>query len=111
MSGPVDAGRALQAFELRKAGVGYSTIAERLGFASEDEARAVVLPLLAEAVTDQSREAVALERLRVDGMLAGLWAKARAGDARAVELSMKLLERQRLLALSGGDGDGDGEAG
>lgn len=111
MTGPDAAGRALQAFELRKAGVGYSTIAERLGYGSEDDARAAVLPLLAEAVADQSRESVALERLRIDGMLAGLWAKARAGDARAVEQSLKLLERQRLLALSGGDGDGDGESG
>lgn len=110
MTGPVEAGRAAQAFELRKAGAGYAVIAERLGYAGEDEARDAVRPLLAEAIADDDREAAALERLRLDGMLTGLYSKARTGDPRAVELTLRLEERKRLLALSGGMGaDGDGE--
>ena len=103
-----DAGKASQALELRKAGVGYAAIAERLGYAGEDEARAAVVPLLAEAIADEDREAAALERLRLDGMLVGLYAKARAGDARAVEKSLQIMERKRLLALSGSSGEHDG---
>jgi len=102
------AGKASQALELRKAGVGYAAIAERLGYPSEDAARAVVVPLLAEAIADEEREAAALERLRLDGMLVGLYAKARAGDARAVEKSLQIMERKRLLALSGSSGEHDG---
>jgi hypothetical protein len=107
------AGRAAQALELRKAGVPYALIAERLGYASEDAARGAVVPLLAEAITDESREAAALERLRLDGMLTGLWSKARGGDSRAIEQSLRIMERKRLLALSGGEEDGydEGEDG
>lgn len=102
-----EAGRAAQALELRKGGVGYAVIAERLGYGSEDAARSAVLPLLAEAVSDRNREAAGLEMLRLDGMLTGLYSKARAGDARAVEQSLRILERQRLLAASlGAETDG-----
>lgn len=109
MSKADDAGKAAQALELRKAGVSYAVIAERVGYGSDEAARAAVLPLLAEAVADESREAVALEQLRLDGMLVGLYAKARAGDTRSIEQSLRIMERKRLLALSGGEEGNDGD--
>lgn len=97
MSDAVEVGKAAQAFELRKAGVAYVTIAERLGFADAEAVRAVVAPLLEAALEDDRRESAGLELLRVDGMLTGLYAKARAGDVRSADLSLRLAERKRLL--------------
>lgn len=106
-----DTARTARALELRKAGVPYAVIADQLGYASEDAARAEVVPLLAEAVADDTREAVALERLRLDGMLTGLYPKARAGDQAAIRSSLQIMERKRLLALRQGDVNDGAEGG
>lgn len=92
--------RASQALEFRKAGVAYSVIAERLGYGSEDAARAAVGAELADHLADDGREATVLEVLQLDGMITGLYAKARGGDIRAIDTTLRLMERRRLLMES-----------
>jgi hypothetical protein len=49
-------------------------------------------------------EAIRLEELRLDDLQEGIWAKALGGDARAVEVALKVLERRsRLLGLDFAD--------
>jgi hypothetical protein len=96
------AGRAGQALELRKAGVGYALIVKQLRYPDEATARAAVAAVLDEALADEGREAALLERLRLDGMLTGLYPKARAGDSRAIEQTLRLMERKRVLDETGG---------
>jgi hypothetical protein len=90
-----------QALELRKAGASYTVIAKQLQFESEDAAREAVTSALADALADEGRERQLLERLRIDSMLMGLWPKARAGDIRAVQETVGLMERKRLLEETG----------
>lgn len=94
-----DPGAALLA---RKAGASYALIRQQLGFDSEEEARLAVAGAMADALADNAREAETLERLRLDDMLMGLWPKARAGDIRAVQETVSLMERKRLLDLDEG---------
>jgi hypothetical protein len=76
-------------------------IVERLGFEDEAAARAAVGAVLDDALADEGREAEVLERLRLDGMLTGLYPKARAGDSRAIEQTLRIMERKRVLADGG----------
>lgn len=49
-------------------------------------------------------EAIRLEDLRLDGLQEGIWPKALAGEPRAVEVALKILERRaRLFGLDFAD--------
>jgi hypothetical protein len=49
-------------------------------------------------------EAIRLEEMRLDDLQEGLWTRALSGDARAVEVSLKVLERRaRMLGLDFAD--------
>jgi hypothetical protein len=91
-----------QALELRRAGLGYEAIGERLGL-KKSQAHRLVTRALEEAraqVTANADELRAEELSRLDGMLQGLWPRARKGEVSAVDRVLKIAERRaKLLGL------------
>jgi hypothetical protein len=91
-----------QALELRRAGLGYEAIGERLGL-KKSQAHRLVTRALEEAraqVTANADELRSEELSRLDGMLQGLWPRARKGEVSAVDRVLKIAERRaKLLGL------------
>lgn len=95
--------RRIQALDLRKAGLTYQAIADRLGFKSPASAKKTVdtaLDEMREIYREQAEQLIELECQRLDRLLQGLWLKAAGGNPRAVEAALKIMERRaRLLGL------------
>jgi hypothetical protein len=91
-----------QALELRRAGLGYEAIGAQLGI-GKSQAHRLVQRGLAECraqVTANADELRSEELSRLDGMLQGLWPRARKGEAAAVDRVLKIGERRaKLLGL------------
>lgn len=94
--------RQKQALELRRMGLGYEAIAAQIGIGKSQAHRLVA------AGMDDAREQIAAdadvlraaEVSRLDGMLQGLWPRARKGDVAAVDRVLKIGERRaKLLGL------------
>lgn len=92
----------VEALELRRAGLGYTAIAARLGLGKSQAHRLVV------AALDEARAQVcanaddlrAEEVSRLDAMLTGLWPAARKGAVSAVDRVLRIQERRaKLLGL------------
>jgi hypothetical protein len=94
--------RATRALDLRKAGTTYREIGRELG-CSEQRAHQIVteeLQRLNARRGEAAAEVCRLELERLDAMLAGLWPKAKKGDARAVEKVLAVMARRaKLLGL------------
>ena len=91
-----------QALELRRAGLGYEAIGAQLGL-GKSQAHRLVKRALEEAraqVTANADELRSEELSRLDGMLQGLWPRARKGEVSAVDRVLKIAERRaKLLGL------------
>jgi hypothetical protein len=91
-----------QALELRRAGLGYEAIGAQLGL-KKSQTHRLVQAGLAECraqVTANADELRSEELSRLDGMLQGLWPRARKGEAAAVDRVLKIGERRaKLLGL------------
>ena len=90
--------RAVKALELRKAGISYEIIAQRLGYSNRTAAYRAVSRLIEstekEAVTDL-RE---MELRRLDDLFRALYMKAIGGDLGAVDRCLKIMERRAKIA-------------
>lgn len=92
--------RQRQALELRKAGLGYQAIADKLGYSGPSGAYQSIRAALRAIVKEPAEEVLALELQRLDDMLAGLWLKARQGDTLKVDRVLKIMQRRaELLGL------------
>lgn len=92
--------RRAEALELRRAGVTYPDIAQRLGYSGKQAAHKDVKRALDQVVAEPSEQLLREEVSRLDGMLTGLWADARRGQLGAVDRVIKIMERRsRLLGL------------
>jgi len=91
-----------QALELRRAGLGYEAIGAQLGL-KKSQTHRLVQAGLAECraqVTANADELRSEELSRLDGMLQGLWPRARKGEVSAVDRVLKIAERRaKLLGL------------
>jgi vacuolar-type H+-ATPase subunit H len=91
-----------KALELRRMAKGYQEIAHALGIGVATAHRHVQ-SALAESRAQISAEADELrseELSRLDAMTAGLWPRARKGEAAAVDRMLKIMERRaKLLGL------------
>jgi hypothetical protein len=91
-----------KALELRRMAKGYQEIADALSIGLATAHR-YVKAAMADAraqITAQADELRAEELSRLDGMLAGLWPRARRGEAVAVDRVLKIGERRaKLLGL------------
>lgn len=94
-------GRRRKAMSLALAGVDWSIIAESCGYASRGDAiEDISTTLMLEPIDALPELAVKqLQMARLSRMLAGVWAKATRGDARAIEVSVRLIKE--LCALQG----------
>lgn len=94
--------RQKKALELRRMGLGYIEIGERLGI-GKSQAQRLVVGALAEVRADITAEADGLraeELSRLDAMMQGLWVDARKGGVKSIDRVLKIMERRaKLLGL------------
>lgn len=95
--------RQTKAVALRLAGLGYQEIADQLDYPSRTHAFADVEAAITLRAQDGTRTVDSLretEVMRLDRLQAAAWAKALAGDYKAIELSLKIIDRRcKLLGL------------
>jgi hypothetical protein len=88
---------------LRLAGADYEAIARQLGYSSAADARKDLTRAFdssARRLDQSTGELRALELARLDRLQAALWSTAIGGDVRAVETSLRIIDRRcRLLGL------------
>jgi hypothetical protein len=94
--------RAGWALELRKAGLTFREIGQRMGV-TEQRAHRIVTEELARLNAKRAESAEAVTRLeveRLDALLAAVWEKAAAGDLAAVDRVLSIMQRRaRLLGI------------
>ena len=87
--------RAAMAFELRKAGVPYDKIAEKLGYQNSKGAEsAVARALKGKYTTRDVEQVVQMELARLDALQTVAWRRAKEGDLRAIDRILKIMERR-----------------
>lgn len=86
--------RQKHALELRKAGVPYSVIAERVGYKQASGAHAAVMSAMKATIKEPANEVRKLELERLDALLLAVWAKATSGDTKAVMTALRVMERR-----------------
>lgn len=94
--------RAERAFELRKAGLPYTRIAQELHVSAGAAFNIVNRYLLKlRDRTDELAESVRqIELSRLDSMLEGLWERASGGNTQAIDRVLKIMQRRAdLLGL------------
>jgi hypothetical protein len=94
--------RQRQALELRRMGLGFEAIAAQLGIGKTQAHRLVVAGMAdSRAQVAASADELRTEELsRLDGMLQGLWPRARKGEVSVVDRVLKIAERRaKLLGL------------
>lgn len=89
--------RVRDALELRKAGVPYQAIAERLGWKSSASAYKAVKKALEDQINEPAEELRQMEIERLNHLLMLIWAKIQQGDMRSIEQAMRVMERISTL--------------
>jgi hypothetical protein len=102
-------GRAARALDLRKGGLTFREIGERMGF-SEQRAHRLVTEELARLNAERAEAAEAVTRLeveRLDALLAAVWPKAKDGNLAAVDRVLAILARRaKMLGIDREKGGG-----
>ncbi len=97
---PAERERALKALAMRREGLPYRVIAERLEWADESSARYAVTRLLDRTEAEEVAEMRYIEGERLDELQRTHWAAALAGDLDAGKMVLKVMERRaRLFGL------------
>lgn len=92
--------RQRQALELRKAGVSYAVIAEKLGYRSGSGAHAAVGVALKKTLQEPANDLRTLELERLDILQLAIWQQVRQGHLGAIDRYLKIAERRsKLLGL------------
>ncbi len=92
--------RDAQACRLRSAGLTYAKIAEQLGFASAGNAYGAVIRALRDVVEESVEQLRTLEVMWLDRLQAAIWPAALAGDLKAVDRVVRIVDRRcKLLGL------------
>jgi hypothetical protein len=90
--------RAIQALELRKAGVGYELIAQRLNYSNRSAAYRAVSRLLGSMEKEATQDMREVELRRLDDLFLSIYKKARDGDLAAVDRCLRIMERRAKIA-------------
>lgn len=89
-----------QALELRKAGVGYVAIAQKLGYSGPSGAHKAVTTALRKTIQEPADDLRTLELERLDRMQAALWEQVQKGHQGAIDRVLKIMQRRAdLLGL------------
>ena len=94
--------RQVKAMDLRRSGLTYQEIANKLGVSLETAHSAVKAGMneIAEHIRGDAAVLAAEEVARLDAMMVGLWTQARTGHLGAVDRVLRIMERRaRLLGL------------
>jgi hypothetical protein len=92
--------RQAQALALHKAGVGYQSIANRLGYAGPSGAYKAVEAALHKTLQEPAEELRQLELERLDRMHEAVWPRAIAGHLPSIDRVLRCMARRaRLLGL------------
>ncbi len=95
--------RRAQALELRRAGVTWQEIANRLGYRTASAACQDVRRGMEDIVRVPAQQHIAEEVDRLDAMLQGLWPSARKGGVQSIDRVLKIMDRRaRYLGLDNG---------
>jgi hypothetical protein len=98
---PAERERALKALALRREGLPYRDIAERLEWKNEASARSAVTRLLTRIEYDEVAEMRAVEGERLDALQRAVWAAAISGDTDAIKSVLAIMTRRaRLFGLN-----------
>lgn len=90
--------RSIQALELRKAGISYEMIAQRLGYANRTSAYRAVSTVLDNSEKEASSDLREMELRRLDDLFLSIYKKARDGDYAAIDRCLKIMERRAKIA-------------
>jgi hypothetical protein len=86
--------------ELRRAGYTFDDIAKTVGYASPSGAFYALSRALKRTLQQPANELREMETDRLDRLQAAVWPKALAGDNKAVDTILKIMDRRaRLLGL------------
>ena len=92
--------REVQALELRRAGLSYRQIAVEVGWANESSAYRAVERAMNRVLQEPADKVRRLECERLDDWLSKLYPAIDRGEARSIEVGLKVLERRaKLLGL------------
>lgn len=94
--------RAAQIMQLRKEGLTYRAIGERVGLSYEMVRREIqiVMRQYLEDAKDSQHEIVMLELLRLDDLLTSAYQGAMNGEVKMIDAVLKIMERRaKLLGL------------
>ena len=94
--------RTRQAWELRKAGASFPSIAQQCGFKSPSAASSAVKRYASRAAKEEAYELKMLQMDRLNHMLLVLWPQVQAGSTSAINASLAIWDRiQRAEHLDG----------
>ncbi|QDU60012.1 hypothetical protein Pan216_08490 [Planctomycetes bacterium Pan216] len=94
--------RQERALELRKAGLSYEEIAEKVGYSNRRSAHQAVTSALRKSSRETTEEVRLLELERLNRLLVSVWSSALKGDEKSIDRALKILERRgKLLGLDG----------
>lgn len=100
---PANLDRQTKAVALRLAGLDFQAISEQLGYNNRSQAVADVQKAISARVEDGTRsidELREVELLRLDRLQAATWAQALTGDHKAIDQTLKIIDRRcKLLGL------------
>lgn len=92
-----------RAVELAAEGKSYDEIAKLAGYSHRGSAHRAVFQALSEREVEGVEELRVLEAARLDRLQVAIWDKAMAGDLRAVDSALRIIQqRHRLLGLEQG---------
>lgn len=87
-----------RALELRKSGATYDAIARAAGYYDASAARKAVVSAMAEIVQEPAQELKTLQVERLNHMLLVTWSQVQAGDTRAIDSALRIMDKlDRLM--------------
>lgn len=89
--------KTLKILELRKAGLTWDRIAEKLGYSERGAPYKLWKKAIETATRESATEALELELQRLDDMFLGFWAKARTGHGPSADRALRIMERRASL--------------
>lgn len=100
---PANLDRQTKAVAMRLAGLDFQNIAEQLGYSNRAAVVTDVQKAISARIEDGTRsidELREMELLRLDRLQAAVWVQALAGDHKAIDQSLKIIDRRcKLLGL------------
>lgn len=87
-----------RALEMRKAGATYHAIAQAVGYGDASAARKAIERAIADVIQEPAQEVRTIQIERLNHMLLTLWPKVQAGDERAIDTALRVMDKlDRLM--------------